>query len=142
MPRRQADLNQKSVCRKNQNRGRPDSRIANAWFAEHDPEGVAFLWRKAMKVLAAILIFLVSSAAAAQECKSCSEADACIQTYLKAASEAQRATKVATRDWQQNLDKKTSAEFSSRGMAALQNVMVSQVRAEIDRLKECLAKIK
>jgi hypothetical protein len=43
MPRRQADLNQKSVCRKNQNRGRPDSRIANAWFAEHDPEGVAFL---------------------------------------------------------------------------------------------------
>jgi hypothetical protein len=95
-----------------------------------------------MKVLAATLILLVSSAASAQECKSCSEADACIQTYLKAASEAQRATKVATRDWQQNLDKKTSAEFSSRGLAALQNVMVSQVRAELDRLKECLAKIK
>ena len=95
-----------------------------------------------MRVLAATLILLASSAAAAQECKSCSEADACIQTYLKAASEAQRATKVATRDWQQNLDKKTSAEFSSRGMAALQNVMVSQVRAELDRLNEFLAKIK
>ena len=96
-----------------------------------------------MKVLAATLALLVSSAAAAaQECKSCSEADACIQAYLKAASEAQRATKIATRDWQQNLDKKTSAEFSSRGLAALQNVMVSQVRAELDRLKECLAKIK
>jgi hypothetical protein len=27
-------------------------------------------------------------------------------------------------------------------MTALQNVMVSQVRAELDRLKECLAKIK
>jgi hypothetical protein len=95
-----------------------------------------------MKVLAATLALLLSSPVAAQECKSCLEADACIQTYLKAESEAQRATKVAIRDWQQNLDKKTSAEFSSRGMTALQNVMVSQVRSELDRLKECLAKIK
>jgi hypothetical protein len=95
-----------------------------------------------MKVLAATLALLLSNPVAAQECKSCSEADACIQTYLKAASEAQRATKVAIRDWQQNLDKKASAEFSSRGTAALQNTMVSQVRSELDRLKECLAKIK
>ena len=95
-----------------------------------------------MKVLAATIGLLLSGSAAAQECKSCSETDTCIQTYVKAASEAQRATKVAIRDWQQNLDKKTSAEFSSRGMAALQNAMVLQVRSELDRLKECLGKIK
>jgi hypothetical protein len=95
-----------------------------------------------MKVLAATLALLLSSPAAAQECKSCSEADGCIQTYVKATAEAQKATRVAIRDWQQNLDRKTSAEFSSRGMAALQNVMLSQVRSELDRLKECLAKIK
>jgi hypothetical protein len=95
-----------------------------------------------MKVLAATLALLLSSPAAAQECKSCSEADVCIQTYVKAAAEAQRATKVAVRDWQQNLDKKASAEFSNRGTAALQDAMVSQVRSDLDRLKECLAKIK
>ena len=95
-----------------------------------------------MKVLAATLALLLSGPAAAQECKTCSEADTCIQTYVRASAEAQKATKVAIRDWQQNLDKKTSAEFSSRGMAALQNVMLSQVRSELDRLKECLAKIK
>jgi hypothetical protein len=95
-----------------------------------------------MRVLAATLALLLSSAASAQECKSCSEADACIQTYLKATAEIQRATKVAVRDWQQNLDKKASAEFSSRGTAALQDAMVSQIRSELDRLKECLAKIK
>lgn len=95
-----------------------------------------------MKVLAAMLALLLSGPAAAQECKSCSEADACIQTYLKAASVAQKATKVAIRDWQQNLDKKASAEFSSRGMAALESALVSQVRSELDRLKDCLAKIK
>jgi hypothetical protein len=95
-----------------------------------------------MKVLAATLALLLSGPAAAQECKSCSEADACIQTYLKAASEAQRATRVAIRDWQQNLDKKASAEFSSRGMAALQTVMIAQVHSELDRLRDCLAKIK
>jgi hypothetical protein len=69
-------------------------------------------------------------------------ANACIATYAKAASEAQKATKVAIRDWQQNLDRKASAEFSSRGTAALENTMVSQIRSELDRLKECLAKIK
>jgi hypothetical protein len=95
-----------------------------------------------MRVLTAILALLISIPAAAQECQTCSSADACIQTYVKAASEAQRATKVAIRDWQQNLDKKTSTEFSSRGMAALQSVMISQVHTELERLKECLAKIK
>jgi hypothetical protein len=95
-----------------------------------------------MKVLAATLTLLLSSAAAAQECKTCSMADACTKTYLKATSDAQTATKQAVRDWKQNLDKKASAEFSSRGTAALQDAMEAQVRLELDRLKECLAKIK
>jgi hypothetical protein len=68
--------------------------------------------------------------------------DACIKTYVKAASEAQTATKQAVRDWKQNLDKRASAEFSSRGTAALQDAMESQVRLELERLRECLAKIK
>jgi hypothetical protein len=69
-------------------------------------------------------------------------ADACITTYLKAVSEAQKATKQGIRDWKQNLDRKASAEFSSRGTAALQAATESQVRLELERLKECLAKIK
>jgi hypothetical protein len=70
-------------------------------------------------------------------------ADACIKTYLMAASEAKRATKEAIRDWKQNLDRKASTEFSSRGTAALQSATESQVRLELERLKECLvAKIK
>src|SRR5258707_6205405 len=53
-----------------------------------------------------------------------------------------RRAKEAIRDWKQNLDRKASAEFSSRGTAALQTAMESQVRLELERLKECLAKIK
>ena len=68
-----------------------------------------------MKILAATLALLVSTAANAQECQMCSTADACITAYVKAAAEAQKATKVAIRDWQQNLDRKASAEFSNRG---------------------------
>jgi hypothetical protein len=97
---------------------------------------------KAMKVLAATLSLLVSSAAAAQECQTCSMADACMATYLKAASLAQKATKQAVRDWKQNLDRKASAELASKGTLALQDAMESQVRLELDRLKECLAKIR
>ena len=95
-----------------------------------------------MKVLAATLTLLVSNAAAAQECQTCSMADACIKAYLKATSEAQSATKQAIRDWKQNLDRKASAELSSRGTLALQNTMEEQVRSELEHLKECLAKIK
>ena len=95
-----------------------------------------------MRVLAATLALLVSSAAPAQECKTCSMADACMKTYLKAASEAQTATKQAIRDWKQNLDRKASAELSNRGTAALQDAMEAQVRLELERLKECLAKIR
>jgi hypothetical protein len=95
-----------------------------------------------MKVLAAILTLLVSNAAAAQECQTCSTADACIKTYLKATSEAQRATKQAIRDWKQDLDRKASAELFSKGTRALQDAMETQVRLELQRLKECLANIR
>jgi hypothetical protein len=95
-----------------------------------------------MRVLAATLALLVSSAAAAQECKTCSMADACMKTYLKAAAQAQTATKQAIRDWKQNLDRTASAELSDRGTHALQDTMETQVRSELERLKECLANIK
>jgi hypothetical protein len=95
-----------------------------------------------MKVLAAILALLVSAPAAAQECQTCSSADTCIQTYLKAVSLAQREVKQAIRDWKENLDKKASSELFSKGAVALQSAMESQVRSELERLKECLAKIK
>ena len=72
----------------------------------------------------------------------CSTADDCITTYAKAAAQAQKATKQAIRDWKQNLDRKAFAELSSKGTLALQNAMESQVRLELERLRECLGKIK
>ena len=68
-----------------------------------------------MKVLAAITVLLVSSAAAAQEeCKTCSKAEACITAYHKAAAEAQRVTKQAIRDWKENLDKRPPQSFRTK----------------------------
>jgi hypothetical protein len=96
-----------------------------------------------MRFLAATVALLVSSAAAAaQECQTCSSADACITTYVKSASEAQKATKQAIRDWKENLVRKASGELFSKGSVALQGAMESQIRSELERLKECLAKIK
>jgi hypothetical protein len=95
-----------------------------------------------MKVRTALVALLLSSPAAAQECQTCSMADACVREFTKATSEAQRATKQAIRDWRQNLDRKASAELSSRGTLALQDAMEAQVRSELDRLKDCLAKIR
>ena len=98
---------------------------------------------KPMKVLAAILALLVSSAAAAQEeCKTCSKAEACITAFHKAAAEAQKATKQAIRDWKENLYKKASADFSREGTLALQKTMEAQVSSGFERLKECLSKIR
>jgi hypothetical protein len=52
------------------------------------------------------------------------------------------ATKQAIRDWKENLDKKASAELSSRGTLALQDTMETQVSSDIERLKDCLTKIR
>ncbi|MHC2619660.1 hypothetical protein ACVIW2_001692 [Bradyrhizobium huanghuaihaiense] len=95
-----------------------------------------------MRVPTAILAMLLASPAAAQECQTCSMADACMKEYAKSTSEAQRATRQGIRDWKQNLDRKASAELSSRGILALQDAMEAQVRTELERLKECLAKIR
>jgi flagellar basal body L-ring protein FlgH len=96
-----------------------------------------------MKVLTAILTLFVWSAAVAQEeRKTCSKAESSITAYHKAAAEAQRVTKQAIRDWKENLDKKASAEFSSKGALALQNTMETQVSSDIERLKDCLTKIR
>ena len=95
-----------------------------------------------MKVLTAILALLLSGRAVAQDCQICATADSCIQAYVKATTEAQRETKQAIRDWRQNLDRKASGELFNKGAAALQGAMESQIRSELDRLKECLAKVK
>ena len=94
-----------------------------------------------MRVLTVTLALLVSSPAVAQECQLCSTADACIQTYVKAVSQAQREIKQAIRDWKENLDKKASGELLNKGTVALQGAMESQVRSELERLKACLSKI-
>jgi hypothetical protein len=95
-----------------------------------------------MRVLTAILTLLLSSPAAPQNCQTCAMVDACMKEYLKVTSEAQRPTKQAIRDWKQNLDRKASAELSSRGTLALQDGTEAQVRSELERLKESLAKIR
>lgn len=95
-----------------------------------------------MKALTTTIALLLSSPAAAQECQTCTSADACIQTYVKATAQAQREIKQAIRDWRENLDRKASGELFSKGTAALQGAMETQIRVELERLKECLAKIK
>ncbi|MET4154045.1 hypothetical protein ABIC08_004550 [Bradyrhizobium sp. RT9b] len=67
-----------------------------------------------MRVSTATLALLLSGPAAARECQTCSMADAHMKEYVKTTSEAQKATKQAIRDWKQNLDRKASAELSSR----------------------------
>jgi len=95
-----------------------------------------------MKVLGTMIALLLSTPAVAQECQTCSSADACMQTYVKATAQAQREVKQAIRDWRENLDRKASGELFSKGTVALQGAMEAQVRVELERLKECLAKIK
>ena len=95
-----------------------------------------------MKVVGTMIALLLSTPAVAQECQTCSSADACMQTYVKATAQAQREVKQAIRDWRENLDRKASGELFSKGTVALQGAMEAQVRVELERLKECLAKIK
>jgi hypothetical protein len=60
-------------------------------------------------------------------------ADACIRAYLKATSEA---------GLEAESGQKGLRRIFQQGTLALQDAMETQVRSELERLKECLVKIK
>ena len=56
--------------------------------------------------------------------------------------EAQKCHEAGNPGLEAELDKKASAELSNRGTLALQDAMELGVCLELERLKECLAKIR
>lgn len=92
--------------------------------------------------LTLIFLFMVSGAYA-QQCGECTLADACIKEYLQKIAKIKAENKHSIEDWQKGArENKLSADLSRRGTLQLQESLGTIVRFEIEKLKDCLGKIK
>ena len=86
-------------------------------------------------------LFLIS-AAAAQQCPQCTLADACIKQYTQAAAKIKKDSKKGTADQNKGREQTLRQRYSERSVLADQGNMDSMIGAAIDRLKDCLGRVK
>lgn len=89
-----------------------------------------------------ILIVLFGSAANAQECPQCSAADTCIKDYTRAVAKIKADYKKGVADQRKGREQSLGDRFSPRSAVTDRNSLEQAVQSEIDKLKECLGKVR
>ena len=89
-----------------------------------------------------ILIVLFGSAANAQECPHCSAADTCIKDYTRAVAKIKADYKKGVANQRKGREQSLGDRFSPRSAVTDRNSLEQAVQSEIDKLKECLGKVR
>lgn len=84
-----------------------------------------------MKTLACLLALLFVSTATAQQCSQCSAVDTCIREYMRAATKLRADHIKAMADQQKDVGQTGSINKDS-----------FSIQSEVDKLKDCLGKIR
>ena len=89
------------------------------------------------------LILLFSSYAAyAQQCQQCPLADACIKEYMRATTKIKADYKKGVAELHKGREQTMRQQFSPRMALADQGDLGAVIQTEIDKLKDCLSKIR
>lgn len=94
-----------------------------------------------MRVLILLVIILFGSAANAQQCAECSSADACIKDYTRATTKIKAEYKKGIADQRKGREQTLREHFSPRVTLA-QESLGQAIGSQIDKLKDCLGKIR
>lgn len=87
-------------------------------------------------------IIVLTSAASAQQCAQCTLADACIKQYTQASAKIKKDSKKGTAEQNKGREQTLRQRYSERSVLADQGNMDSMIGAEIDKLKDCLGRVK
>lgn len=87
-------------------------------------------------------IFLLTGAASAQQCAQCALTDACIKEYTQATAKIKKDYKKGAAEQQKGREQTLSQRFSERAVLAGQGSLDSAIAPEIDKLKDCLSRVK
>lgn len=78
----------------------------------------------------------------AQECRECVLADACIKEYTRTTTQLKRDYKKGTAELRKGREQTLREQFSPRMALADQGDLGTVIASEIDKLRDCLGKIR
>jgi len=95
-----------------------------------------------MRAFVLTIVLFFGSSAYAQECRECVAADACIKAYMRATTQIKRDYKKGVVELRKGREQTLRDQFSPRMALANQGDLGTVVASEIDKLRDCLSKIR
>lgn len=95
-----------------------------------------------MRTPLVLILFLFASAAQAQQCPQCTSADACIKDYARATAKLKADYKKGVAELRKGREQTLGQQFTPRMALADQGSLGAAIQLEIDKLQDCLGKIR
>ena len=96
-----------------------------------------------MRVFLVLTIcFLLGSAANAQQCPQCGAADTCIKDYTRAVTKIKSDYRKGTADLRKGREQSLRDRFSPRSAVTDKDSLDQAIRSAIEKLKDCLGKVR
>ena len=95
-----------------------------------------------MRAFVLTITLFFSGAAYAQECRECVLADACIKEYARSTSQIKKDYRKGAAELRKGREQTLRDQFSPRMALANQGDLGTVIASEIDKLRDCLGKIR
>jgi len=95
-----------------------------------------------MRAFFLMIMLFFSGAVYAQECRECVLADACIKEYARASAKIRADYRKGVGEVRKGREQTLREQFSPRMTLADQGDLGAVIASEIDRLRDCLGKIR
>jgi hypothetical protein len=89
-----------------------------------------------------ITLFFFDAAAHAQECRECVLADACIKEYTRTTTQIKKDYKKGAAELRKGREQTMREQFSPRMSLANQGDLSAVIASEIEKLRDCLGKVR
>ena len=95
-----------------------------------------------MRIFIALIGIVFATAAQAQQCPQCTAADSCIRDYTRAVAKVKIDYRKGMAEQRKGRERSLRDHFSSRVTLADEGNISAAVQLEVDKLKDCLARIR
>jgi hypothetical protein len=95
-----------------------------------------------MRTFLLMMMLFFGAAAHAQECKECVLADACIKEYTRTTTQMKKDYKKGAAELRKGHEQTLREQFSPRMTLANQGDLGAVIASEIEKLRDCLGKVR
>lgn len=95
-----------------------------------------------MRIVVVLIGLMISGPAVAQQCPQCTAADICIRDYARAVAKIKADYRKGMKEQRKGREQSLREHFSARAMLAEEGGVGGAVQLEIDKLRDCLGRIR